>query len=109
MCDRMQVLHHDRHGYVAECMGCARFQVAFGTVLVSVGEEEFMALADAVRERSVAFRDRVCPGEKVFHFATEAPGVRLVLCYAELETLDHMLTEARWIHGIYGTVTDPMT
>lgn len=107
MCDRLQVLHHGPHGYVAECTGCARFRVAFGNVVTTLDEGELTTLAEAVRDRADNYRDRVCPGAKLFHFATEARGVALVFSHAELEQLDQMLSEARWLHGIYAAVTDP--
>lgn len=100
MCDRMEILHHGMHGYVARCCSCARFQLAFGTTLMSFEEAGLRALAADVRDNREVFRDRICIGEKAFLFDADTPSMRLLLCYAELEQLDDLLSEALWMHGV---------
>lgn len=106
MCDRMDILHHGIHGYVARCCSCDRFQVAFGTTLMHFEEDGLRELAADVRENRTVFRDRICIGEKAFLFDADAPSMRLLLCYAELERLDDLLSEALWLHDVFQRVRE---
>lgn len=107
MCDRMDILHHGVHGYVARCRSCDRFQIAFGTTLMTFDEEGLRELAMDVKDNRKVFRDRICIGEKAFLFDAQAPSMRLLLCYAELERFDDLLSEALWLHDVLERVETP--
>ena len=40
MCQTLQILEHNDHGYVAHCAGCDGFTLAFGTLLVVLLEND---------------------------------------------------------------------
>lgn len=108
MCSGMNVLQHGRHGYVAVCCGCGRFQVAFGTCLMQLEPDEVGRLAEELRQDHRAHRCHRCPMGKAFLYDVGAANMRVVLDHAEVVVLDGMLSDALWLHGIYARVTEPM-
>lgn len=106
MCNGMNVLQHGRHGYVAACCGCGRFQIAFGTTLMHLEVEAVRDLTEETGRDLQVFKHRICAKEKAFIYDTGAPCMRIILDHEEVGALHTMLSEALWIHGIYASMTE---
>ena len=99
MCQKLQILEHNDHGYVAHCAGCDGFTLAFGTLLVVLLENDLRETGRMLETLLGKHRNRVCPNAKMFMIrAGSDRTVQFILTYREMEQLSDMITPALLVH-----------
>lgn len=93
MCQFTQLYFQD-DGYVVRCKDCGHYQLAFGTVMLTLQKEEFTKLVNACNRSLTA--DDLCAGQHVksIYIPTPCAGMSLLLTNAELKQLTAMLDTA---------------
>jgi hypothetical protein len=94
MCTYQTLFHEDSIGYVIRCGQCERFQVGYGSVIISFDQKDFetfcMKVAD-IRHGHFPVKD---PRLKTMVLATPCEGLQLYLSQRELYELHDMLEHA---------------
>ena len=88
------ILHSNANGYVGQCSECAGIQLAFGTCIINISEEEFKGFLAQISEVVVTNPTLDCQKRKQFTYSTDSSKVRLIFSFADLEKLYHLLTPA---------------
>lgn len=95
MCKQLEVLDHNKHGYVAYCPECEALTMAFGTTLVALFEDDVRFMQERISTELKTHRNRVCPRAKAFMFRLGADRTcQLVLTYSEMEALNELLNRS---------------
>lgn len=95
MCRQLEILDHDKHGYVAYCSECEALTLAFGTTLTALFEDDMRFIQERISMELITHRNRVCPQAKAFMFCLGADRTcQLVLTYPEMEALHELLSRS---------------
>ncbi len=91
------LLHSNSDGYITRCSGCGQVQIAFGTCLVVLNEQEFDVFVEMITERMEANQEAAatCPHKKQFRFYTDSRQVQLIFSFSDLEKMYHLLLPAQ--------------
>jgi hypothetical protein len=94
MCQYQTLFHKDSVGYVIRCTQCERFQLGYGSVMISFEINEFFSFSQKVRE----VKQHHYPADDIYlktvMLATPFDGLQLFLSQRELYELDEMLETA---------------
>ncbi len=101
------ILYHGADGYVASCCHCGRLQVAFGTLVMDLEKGMLTDLLEELERDRDNFHMRVDPRLKVFRYQLMSDDILLVLNHDEVGRLHAMISDALWMHGIYGLAGAP--
>ncbi|RYG01320.1 MAG: hypothetical protein EOO02_13015 [Chitinophagaceae bacterium] len=94
MCQYQTLYHKDSVGYVIRCLQCERFQVGYGSVIISFELQDFMLFCKKVldiRQNHYPLND---PYLKTMMIPTPCEGLQLFLSQRELYELNEMLESA---------------
>src|SRR4051812_25225386 len=90
-----KLLVHNKTGYILRCNGCAHYQVAFGTTLFSLDDDEFRPFCDHVSNLKMITVPNGFPEQK--RIRVELPccqSTMMVLNYRELAQFYNLVEEA---------------
>ena len=99
MCE-FQKLSFSEHGYVVRCQECGHYQLAFGTTMLTLSNEDFKTLHGIVQQKYLS----VCKNEACVHeygaeaksvvISTPFTGMCIVVTRKELNHLNSMMENA---------------
>jgi hypothetical protein len=93
MCN-YHIIHHNEHGYIVKCKGCARLKLAFGTTSLSMDEDEFYDFKQVTEHYYELQRDCECRTYKQVQIPTATKSITLVYTIEEIERLISLMDEA---------------
>lgn len=93
MCEQ-KVLVINHYGYVAKCMHCNRYQLAFGTVLFYFSPFQMKMLLDNANVEKVLYSNVSNPEKKQIHLHAFSENGIFILNNNELERLIGLISEA---------------
>ncbi len=100
MC-RHNLLAHNGQGYVVSCRGCGRYQLAFGTSLISfdpAAYECFCKQVSGLAEGSCCIKEE--ENRKTIHLDLYCNQAMMVLSARELKLLNALLDEAEFTRQV---------
>ncbi len=100
MC-RHNVLAHTEQGYVVSCMGCGKFQLAFGTSLTTLEPADYERFCEqvAVLSKGNRHREGAENGKKIY-LSIYCNQAMMVLSAKELKALNALLDEAEFTRQV---------
>jgi hypothetical protein len=99
MC-RHKILAHNNHGYVIFCKGCGKYQLAFGTSLVTLSPEDFQRFCSHLSGLKKKTAITGFEHEKQIGVDIYSKHSMMVLNYQELQRLNALLDEANFTREI---------
>lgn len=92
---QFDIMAHNQNGYVVYCNECAHYQLAFGTMVMTVSAEQIQKLhRQLVLAREEAANDPF-PHQKTIRMPVGAPHIRMALSADEAEQLLGLFEEAQ--------------
>lgn len=88
-------LSKGKNGYIVFCRRCSHYQIAFGTSLINMSEEEFTEFNNVAREQYAEQKNNGMEWYKNIQLPVFAQNNLMVLSYVELKLMIDMLNEAR--------------
>jgi len=85
--------HHSRNGYVVQCRKCAYFQLAFGSVAITLTQEQLHEFYETINDYYEVYKDGDCPDQKTIRIPTALPAFMLALSINDLKMIREMLDE----------------
>lgn len=89
-----KTLTQGSNGYIVLCLKCNRYQLAFGTSLINLEDNDYNLLYSLIKEQYRYNKNSGFPNHKTIHLPTFSATTEIVLSFIELEILLEMFTEA---------------
>ena len=93
MCN-IKTLYHSEKGYIVQRRKCAHFQVAFGTVVFTLTQEQLNDFYETINDYYDTYKHWAFHEEKVVRIPTALSSLVLALCVNELELIRTMISKA---------------
>ncbi len=93
----VEVLYHDKKGYVVRCTNCQCYQIAFGTIALDQRPNEFSDFTQLIDRTLKQYSAVNSERHKEIYLSTPYPGIRLLFSYNELFELHEMLQKVSLI------------
>ncbi len=90
-----KTLYRNDHGYVTRCDSCRHLHIAFGTTVLALNHEQFLAFAATVNSYYEANRRRSSRDQKNIQIPTIVRSIILLYTVNELEHFTHLLQHAK--------------
>lgn len=94
MSHHIRIIQRHAQGYVAQCIHCQRYYLAFGTTALTFTASQLRHFQASLSQQIRHWKGRIPPQEKGFFFDTEASSVKIILCYQEMEAWCELLAKA---------------
>lgn len=93
MCNH-KVLSHNRYGYIIKCSSCRHYQVAFGTTVLCLSEEQYRDLTSHMNDQHELYKHDGEDLRKIIHLPTYCEHAFMVLNVKELKRFLVLVKEA---------------
>lgn len=93
MCN-YKVYHQSEYGYLVRCRCCGHFQLAFGTIAVSLTADQFSEMTVTVNEYHLAYGNDAFRDQKTIRIPAASKAVSIALTVNELDILHNILDES---------------
>lgn len=104
MCNH-KVLSHSRHGYVIKCSGCKHYQVAFGTTVLCLSQEQYLDLTTHMKDQYELYKHDNKDMQKIIHLPTYCEHAFMVLNVKELKNFMVLTREADLISEVQSLIS----
>jgi len=95
MCD-YKILSHNQTGYIILCNTCGHYQLAFGTMAVTLEPKYFKSFCKQANHLKTNFDCNGFEKQKRISLNIFSPYITMILSYSELLQLNELLDEAEF-------------
>lgn len=89
-----RILAHNENGYVVLCAKCNHIQIAFGTTIICLTEEQFAYFKMSAYNQFNHYKDDGFPQQKIIQMPTFSVNTKIILSFIELKKLIELIEEA---------------
>jgi|GEM_PF-2107420 len=94
MCARLHIIEESKLGYLARCEQCETYNLAFGTLLQVLTEDDILLLSEQLAKSRSRVSEDTCPRAKTFLYRlNEAGTVQMILSLNEVIELESMVNK----------------
>jgi hypothetical protein len=91
---QFEILAHNTHGYVVFCRDCGHYQLGYGTLVLTAGEQQLDTFHTQLEQARTEAEQGAFPEQKTIRMPVGASHLRMALNVEEAGQLLHLLDGA---------------